>query len=432
MRTRTQGGERLFRLPGREGVEVRPDVSKPVVTSSDQGLSPQGACEPGSREAYKLVVFPNDPIYKYYQKGEIKPRYWNPGDIFSEVHLVSLADQEVAPEKVAALAGRGRLFIHAIGRPGNRELLNLPRYRDRVVEVVRRINPQLIRAHNPSLHGWLATQCARRLGIPSVISIHCDYSRWRNFRILGIEYLPRFVRSLGERILFESFSLRWADRILPAYAFPKRYVSAFRKDGIEVIYNKVYGEQYAGRPERGEGRFRILSVGRHIRGKDPRPLIRAIAGLDAELVLIGTGPLTENARELASRLGVVGQVTFIDMVPNEQIHEHYLAADAFAIAITYGGICIPVLEAMAAGLPIVVPRPLWEKEPELVGRDAALVVENSPHGFREAFLELSRDPQLSGELGSRAKERFAAVDGRLMERREAELFLELIRRGPRV
>ena len=65
----------------------------------------------------RLAVIPGDPLYKYYQKGEVKERYWNPKEIFDEVHIISLCPEDVEPEKVQAYAGKARLFIHAIGRP---------------------------------------------------------------------------------------------------------------------------------------------------------------------------------------------------------------------------------------------------------------------------------------------------------------------------
>ena len=71
----------------------------------------------------KLAVIPGDPIFKYHDKGEIKTRYWNPGDIFDEVHIVSLCDRDIAPDMVQDLAGRARLYIHAVGRPS---ALSLP------------------------------------------------------------------------------------------------------------------------------------------------------------------------------------------------------------------------------------------------------------------------------------------------------------------
>ena len=46
----------------------------------------------------KLCVFPNDPLKSYFKKGEIKPRYFNPKNIFDEVHVISLFDDDIESE----------------------------------------------------------------------------------------------------------------------------------------------------------------------------------------------------------------------------------------------------------------------------------------------------------------------------------------------
>ena len=39
-----------------------------------------------------ICIFPNDPIQAYYEKGEIKKGYFNPQNIFGEVHIISTFD----------------------------------------------------------------------------------------------------------------------------------------------------------------------------------------------------------------------------------------------------------------------------------------------------------------------------------------------------
>ena len=396
------------------------------VSDSKFDRGPEGSEKPHPASR-RLVVFPNDPLYKYHEKGEVKRGYWNPCGLFDEVHVISLSDREVAAEEVAELAGNGRLFVHSVGRPTATDVLRLGNLQRLTTELIAQIEPNLIRAHNPSIHGWLAVRAADSLKVPSVISLHCDYDRWRTFRILGLAYAPRFARSLVELALFEREVFRSADLIISAYQFPLSYASRFRPRRTEVVYNKVYGEAYAaGATPRLDGPLRVLSVGRQFPGKDPAPLIESLQHVsNVELTLIGQGPYNQRCRSLASRLGLEGRVHFLRSVENREIHEHYLRAHTFAIAIRYPGICIPVLEAMAAGLPVVVPQPWWEPEPELIGADA-LVVDGTPQGFAAAFRRLCDEPHLGARLGNSGRQRHRAVDGLVMEAREAELLSELM------
>ena len=60
----------------------------------------------------KLCVFPNDPLLAYYEKGEIKSRYFNPKNLFDEIHVISMFNSDVEEEKVKIVAGNAKLKIH--------------------------------------------------------------------------------------------------------------------------------------------------------------------------------------------------------------------------------------------------------------------------------------------------------------------------------
>jgi len=90
----------------------------------------------------RFLVFPGDPLKKYYAKGEVKERYWNPKNIFDEVHVISLCDDDIEPERVRDFAGKAQLFIHPIGRPNMR---NYWRIRQRALACCKHIKPDLHR-----------------------------------------------------------------------------------------------------------------------------------------------------------------------------------------------------------------------------------------------------------------------------------------------
>jgi len=374
----------------------------------------------------KLVVFPNDPILAYYQKGEIKARYFNPGNYFDEVHIISLCDEEVEEEKVQEIAGEARLKIHTLGifpRTLRKPWLFFA-HRQKVLELVRDVAPSAARGFNLRYGGYLAVYCARKLGIPSVISLHTDYSRLRNLRILGWDYLWPLVFSLMDYPL-ERYIIKHADLILGAYKYPLEFVKKRRNKGLEVVYNKVYTDRYDLSQKRDNEKPVIISVARHHKGRSPENLIRAVKDLDVNLVLIGSGELTPKMRMLTGELGLSNKVKFIESVPNSQIHEYYLGSDIFAISTQFPGIHIPFIEAMAAALPIVISKSLFEKERELVA-DIAITVENTPAAFEEAFRRLLANSQLRRELGEKGRKRALEIDGEIMERKEMEIYNKLV------
>ena len=70
--------------------------------------------------------------------------------------------------------------------------------------------------------------------------------------------------------------------------------------------------------------------------------------------MIGDGVNRQALELLAADLGLVDRVRFLGSVPHACIQEYYVRADLFALATHYEGFGMPVLEAMAAGLPVVV------------------------------------------------------------------------------
>ena len=362
----------------------------------------------------RLLVIPADPLYKYYEKGEIKARYWNPCGLFDEVHILSLAPRDIAAEKVQVLVGDAHLQVHAIGKPS---MWTLPLYYARVRSLVRQIGPDLIRAHGPWHTGSLAVHAGRALDIPTLVSVHSDRDAQRRHEP---SLLLHMVRPL------ERYTLSNASAVICVSDYLHDYARRHGAKRTYTVYNKVYCEGFAReKTHRREGPLKILSVMRLDRAKFPECLIEAIAPLDAHLKLIGQGELEEALRQQVSRLGLQERVEFVRQVPNCEIHAHYQEADVFAMATHYEGFCIPVLEAMAAGLPVVASStgPI----PEVLS-GTGWIVDKQPAAFTRALGDLARDPARRKAMGTAARHRALVVDGMRMEERESYLYQVVMER----
>ncbi len=372
-----------------------------------------------------LLVFSNDPLSAYVAKGEIKERYFNPESCFDKVTICTPCDHDIDPEEVQGIVGDAELHVVPIGSMKTiKRLCTIPRQVNRVLHIVQSLSPDVIRAYNPRFEGLFATLSARVLGVPSVISLHGDFSRKRLFQVEGWSCVKSLVYSAIFRVYTERQSYSEADVVIGAYKFPLRYFHGLPYRRREVIYNRVYAPSETQGSKNKE--FTIISVGRHIPGKDPRNLIRAICGTSFRLILIGQGPLTEPSRILAKRLRVMSQVDFIPSVPNRDIYSWHQKAHVFAMSMLYGGVSIPMLEAMACKLPLVLARPLWEKVPEVIGKDC-LLVDDTPESFQKALRKLAKDSALCRSMGERSWARYWPIRGEVMERKEAELYRGLLK-----
>ena len=364
----------------------------------------------------KLVAFSNDPVSAYLAKGEIKENYFNPGGLFDQVHLITPAQEDVSPGEVRSLAGRAELFIHPVGRPG---FLSLPFLFKPVTRLVRALRPDLIRAHNAWAAGALAVHAGKKLKIPTLIYLHIENDQRRRFDP-ALKY--RLVKPL------ERYSLRGAAAAVCVSGFLEAYAARYGARRTVTVYNKVYAAQFARPAPQGfHDPVRVLCVGRLDPQKAPDIILRAVASLDpeqrVELTLIGQGSLKPGLERLASELGIADRVGFIGAVPHAEIQKHYRRADIFALATHYEGFCIPVLEAMAAGLPVLVSDtpPLGE----IIG-ETGLIVDKTPEAFGRALGAWIEDPGPALALGRQAAVRAAELDGKVMEDREVELYKELL------
>lgn len=110
-----------------------------------------------------------------------------------------------------------------------------------------------------------------------------------------------------------------------------------------------------------EGPLHIVCVARLIERKGQHHLIDAVkkltdAGVDVLLSLVGTGDSQKDYERQVCRLNIQNRVRFIGYVPREEINRYYNAAHVFVLPSYNEGMSLAVLEAMAAGLPVIVTR----------------------------------------------------------------------------
>jgi glycosyltransferase involved in cell wall biosynthesis len=141
-----------------------------------------------------------------------------------------------------------------------------------------------------------------------------------------------------------------------------------RAERISVVYPAADSrfaplgaeETWRFRKERLDGRPYVLNVGTLEPRKNADVLIRAFADIRQELDLPhllvfvgGRGWMFDSLFDLVRELGVQDAVRFQGPVAPEELPLWYNAADLFAYPSVYEGFGLPVLEAMACGVPTI-------------------------------------------------------------------------------
>lgn len=217
---------------------------------------------------------------------------------------------------------------------------------------------------------------ARRAGVDLVHSLASTAPAWGRFaRVVTIQDLIyRLVpeahpglRSLGMRVLVPLAARRSHRVIVPSKTTRDDLRRVLGVDGarIDVVPHGTGSPptvvplppaEVRRRLEAGE-RPLVLSVSAKLAHKNLIRLIGAVASIPpaARPLLVLPGYHTTHERELqahAARLGVAGDVRFLGWVPAEELEGLYAAAACFVFPSLAEGFGLPVLEAMARGVPV--------------------------------------------------------------------------------
>jgi glycosyltransferase involved in cell wall biosynthesis len=150
----------------------------------------------------------------------------------------------------------------------------------------------------------------------------------------------------------------------------------------------------------------IGSVGRLAPVKDQAVLVRALPllrrKLPAVLVVVGDGPLHGQLAQLAIDQGVADSVRFLG--DRGDVARLLAGFDVFALSSTSEGYSIALLEAAAAGLPIVATDVGGNREIVSDGATGRLVRPESHEAMADALQEVLLDRTCSSEMGRRGRQ----------------------------
>lgn len=202
---------------------------------------------------------------------------------------------------------------------------------------------------------------------------------------------------------------------------------------IVMIPNGIKTQDFAPIARTHDGYVRLLFVGGMGKGKGERDLIRALQLVaphapQLRVSLLGHG--AESLLSLINECGVQAQVEHLGPVPHAERARFFRRADIFVLP-SYGeGMPMSVLEAMAAGLPVIATN--VGGIPELITHYAEgfLLVPGNIQELAEGIALLVNDSQLRAQMGQRALAKVRQFDEQqVMERLINELRNERITRG---
>lgn len=196
------------------------------------------------------------------------------------------------------------------------------------------------------------------------------------------------------------------DGIITVSNFSKRQVLSLGVDPrlVHVVYNGVDLEFYDSIEVREKySKVTVTCVSRLSRKKRFDWLLKALyflrKDLDAELMIVGTGPDERRLRGLTSSYGLTEHVRFMGRVSDEEKARILKRSHCFWFASRQEGFGLAPLEAMVCGLPVVVSDIPTMRE--VIGK--AGIYARSPEEFASKTRELLSDPKLYEEFSLKAR-----------------------------
>ncbi len=268
----------------------------------------------------------------------------------------------------------------------------------------------LIYANGLFIEAAIAAMLARRKLVMKIVG---DWA-WERARNRG-EDIPTVEEFQSRRQSLRSEAVKrlrtQVTQRADAVIAPSRYLSAVvagwgvpaRK--IEVVYNALEAppETESARLPPFEGTT-LITVARLVAWKGIDGLVEITSERkDWRLFVVGDGPERRNLEKLANRSGADDRVIFTGGLPRGRVFAHMKAADVFVLNSLYEGLPHIILEAFAAGLPVVATNAGGSKEVVEDGRNGLLVPPqrkdllaaairrlNSETGLRAALVEGAR------------------------------------------
>jgi glycosyltransferase involved in cell wall biosynthesis len=205
-----------------------------------------------------------------------------------------------------------------------------------------------------------------------------------------------------------------------------RQIVAIPNGIAEAVRNREAGLAEV-RREMGarRGDLVILSMARLAPDKGLEYLIEAAtvlprAGRRIRIVIAGDGPERDHLEQLAGRLGVTDRVVFLGF--REDVGDLLAASDLVVLPSLREGLSIALLEAMAAGKPIVATSIGSQREVASRADMALLVRPADTLALSQAIVRLATDEALMARLGASAR---ALYESRYTEHRMLQSYRQL-------
>ena len=284
------------------------------------------------------------------------------------------------------------------------------------------VRPDIVWSHSLQFQTTpVAALSARRAHVPFVVTAHIGDLR-------GVPGPMGLAARIHEATIGRAI-LRLSTRALAVSGAVAAHLRSIEPGlAVDVVPNGVDLDRFTAGDRRPGDRLRVGFLGRLVRNKGPEVALRAVAavvrgGMDASISFAGDGPERADLERLASELGIRDRVRLEGFRPDPETWLRGI--DVLVRPSVTEGMPLGVLEAMAAGVPVVASDVPGNASIVRDGETGILVPIGDHVALARALQRGARDPALAAHL----REGGLRVAGEHSWDRTADLTLQGFRRA---
>ena len=314
-----------------------------------------------------------------------------------EIHVIHCH----ADISASAVVSEGRTQINYLAMPRKRLVPNTLAAIPRVEQLLRQVQPDVVNTH--AAHYTVA---ALRSGVPTVFTIHGVIHREAQV------YTSRlFDRA---RLLLEKWLDGYAVRHVGNIVAISPYVLDEYRDRSNARFHRIdnpLAPEFFTIPNL-ETEYRLLYAGTIDERKNVLDLLRALAIVRQQIPGVclhvagrtTSPPYAERVRQFVAAQGLAPNVEFLGLLDREQLLQEYAHCRLVVLASRQETLPMTVMEAMAAGRPVVATRVGGVSELVANGDSGYTVEPGDVEGLARHIVELLNDAALRQRMGERARQ----------------------------
>jgi 1,2-diacylglycerol 3-alpha-glucosyltransferase len=271
------------------------------------------------------------------------------------------------------------------------------------------LQPEIIHAHHPLLMGDLAADFAEERGIPLVFTFH---TRLEEYAEQYAPFASNLIGSLVDQMVHRY--LKRCTHVIAPSASAARMIAKIDPDvpvtvlptPVDLsIYKDLHGEEVR-RAYGLEQNEVLLYIGRLSKEKNLPFLFEAFAQIhstrsNTRLLVVGFGPLEASLKEWAAKHGLSEAIVFTGSVQHKKIPHYAAAGDLFLFSSNTETQGLVLIEAMAAGTPVVSVKGMGQDE--ALSQGGGVIVEEDLNEFTQQVVALLADKQSLQRLAGEAR-----------------------------